>query len=275
MRIKIITICLFFFVAMFISCKKEDLSSIGSPANSSSPKLSKIMIDNNAANEYIYNESGLLSEEKSKFDFTVHQYDAKNQLVSSKIYGNDDILSTDLSVSNNALSQAVWVTPASGSEDGIISYEYNDKGQLVKSISTRPSSTTDEYSEFTYDANNRISKQTIYWDNTATGYIEYAYDSKGNLASESLYNLPESGTAELSTVTRYTYDNEPNPYKAHNSLQIPGINTNINNILKETYTIHLTADQGSDKVQVTENSYKYNALGYPLSVNDNVTFVYL
>lgn len=275
MRIKIITVCLF-FVTIFLSCKKEDLSDAAghSSGNAFVPVLSKVMIDNQSAYEYLYNDAGLLWEKMSKLDFTMNQYNTAGQLISSKYYGNDDVLSSDASVSDKAMAATAWVTIASGKEGGTVAYEYNSNGQLIKTTTTRPSIAFSEYSLFTYDANNRINKQTMYWENAATGYIEYVYDNKGNLTSETLYNLPASGTAELTTDTKYTYDSQANPFKVSNKLQVPGINTNVNNILKETYTIHISADKASDKVVVTENSYKYNALGYPVSQNDNITFVY-
>lgn len=274
MRIKILTVCLF-FVTIFISCKKEDLSNAAGPSgNAFMPVLSKVMIDNQSAYEYIYNDAGLLWEEKSKFDFTMNQYNTAGQLVSSKYYGNDDVLSSDASVSDKAMAATAWVTLATGKEGGTVSYQYNNTGQLIKSTTTRPSIAISEYSEFTYDANNRINKQKMFWENAATGYIEYAYDNKGNLTSESLYNLPASGTAELIINTKFTYDNQANPFRVSSKLLVPGIYTNTNNILKETYTIHISADQGSDKVVVTDNSYKYNALGYPISQNDKIKFIY-
>jgi YD repeat-containing protein len=273
MRIKILNVCLLLAV-VFFSCKKVDLSDALAPGNTYTPVLSKVLIDNKAAYEYIYNDSGLISEEKSKFDYTAHQYNASGLLTSSKFYGNDDILSSDAAVSDKAMASTTLLTMASGKEGGTVTYEYNGQGQLLKSVTTRPSSSSTEYSVFEYNAENRISKQTMYWENAATGFIDYAYDKKGNLSSESLFNMPASGTAELITIITYTYDNGPNPYKATNKLQVPGINTNVNNILKETNTMHVSADKGSDKVMVTENSYKYNSLGYPISMNNNITFVY-
>jgi hypothetical protein len=273
MRIKIINVCLLLAV-IFFSCKKVDLSDALAPGNTYAPVLSKVLIDNQTAYEYKYNDAGLISEEKSKFDFTAHQYNSAGQLTSSKFYGNDDILSSDATVSDKAMASTTLLTLATGKEGGTVSYEYNGQGQLLKSVITRPSSTSTEYSVFEYNAENRISKQTMYWENAATGYIDYAFDKKGNLSSESLYNMPSSGTAELITVATYTYDSEPNPYKATNKLQVPGINTNANNILKETITMHVSTDKGSDKVMVTENSYKYNSMGYPISQNNNITFVY-
>jgi hypothetical protein len=112
------------------------------------------------------------------------------------------------------------------------------------------------------------------WDNAATGYIDYTYDTKGNLIKEVLYNLTSTGAAQLITSTQYDFDSKNNPYKAASKLMLPGINTNLNNIIKETYTIHLTTDQGSDNVQVTETAYTYNAAGYPITKNSNIAFVY-
>jgi len=114
----------------------------------------------------------------------------------------------------------------------------------------------------------------MYWENAATGYIDYLYDAKGNLISETLFNLPSAGKAELITSTQYVFDNESNPYKATSRLMLPGITTNQNNITKETYTIHLTDNQGPDNIQITETSYEYNASGYPITRNGNIKYIY-
>lgn len=273
MRIKTIAVCLFFFTILF-SCKKEDLSSSLGPGNAGAPVLHKITVDNQPVYEYLYNDAGLLWEEKSKYDFTSYTYNAQGVLVSSKSYGNDDILSSDAAVSEKAMSQSALVTLTTGKEGGSIVYQYNNNGQLVKTVSTRPSEESSEYSEFAYDSNNRISKQTMFWEDVSTGYIEYTYDSKGNLTNEKLYNISAAGTPELITATTYTFDNQPNPLKSYSKMQVPGVNTNTNNILKETHTMHVSSDSGSDKVTETVNTYKYNASGYPVTKNDNMTFVY-
>jgi hypothetical protein len=94
------------------------------------------------------------------------------------------------------------------------------------------------------------------------------------MTKEVLYNLPSTGVAEMITITEYSFDTEQNPYKLFSKLMIPGINTNQNNIIKETYTIHLTAGEGSDNVKVTKNTYEYNASEYPISKNGNITYIY-
>jgi hypothetical protein len=259
---------------IFFSCKKEDLSDTGKPAITGTPLLSKILTDNQSTNEYIYNDLNLIADEKGKYDFTRNHYDGKGQLLSTEYYGNEDILSSDAQVYQSALNSKVWVTPENGVKGGRMIYDYNDKGQLIKTTYSRPLSTSIEYSVFSYDASNRINKQTMYWDGTTTGYIDYSYDAKGNLIKEMLYNLPSAGAAEQITTIQYNFDTQQNPYKSSVKSLIPGVYTNPNNIIKETYTIHLVADLGSDKVQITESSYTYNGFGYPVTKNGNVSYIY-
>jgi hypothetical protein len=276
MRIKILTFSLF-LIAIFFSCKKEEIGNSGNTGNASSnviPLLSKILVNNQSSNEYTYNDSNLISEEKSKYYLTIYDYNDKGQLVTSEYYGNDNVLSSDPQVFQAAINSASWVTTANGVDGGSMSYQYNNNGQLIKTTFSRPQSTVSEYSEFSYDANNRISRQTMYWNDVATGYIDYTYDNKGNLIKEMLYNIPSAGVTELITQTQYEFDSEQNPFKSSSRLMIPGISTNPNNVTKETYTIHLSSDLGSDNVQVTETSYEYNAMGYPISKNGNISFVY-
>lgn len=273
MRIKIITLSLF-FVTIFFSCKKEDILNDGGTNSTYVAILSKVLLDNQSTYEYSYNDSSMVTEEKSKYDFTAYHYNSKGQLKSSESYANDDILSSDQQVFQTAMNRPEWVTPQNGKKAGIITYEYNDKGQMVKTTYTRPSAGSSEYSAFSYDGNGKLAKQTMYWENIATGYINYSYDGNGNLIKEMLYNLPSSGTPELITTTKYDFDTEQNPFRAARKMMTPGIYTNRNNIVKETYTIHLAASQGSDKVQVTTTTYGYNAMGYPISKNGNITYVY-
>jgi hypothetical protein len=274
MNIKTITFYLL-FATILLSCKKEDIThGTGSSTVPYIPVLSKVLVDNQSVNELVYNDTNMIWQEKTRLNLTIHHYNAKGQLITSEYYGNDDALSSDQSVSQTAMTQAAWVTLASGKKIGIITYEYNDNGQLTKSTTTHPLITCTEYSLYTYDSNNRISRQSMYWDEAATGYIDYTYDVKGNLASETLYSTPSTGDPVAINSTKYSFDGAPNPYRINSKLQIPGIYTNINNIVKETNTIYLPAALGSDNVTVTDNVYTYNTLGYPVSKNGNMTFVY-
>lgn len=270
MKLKIISLSLL-FVSIFYSCKKDEQLIIG---NNDVPLLSKVIIADQPYHEYLYNDANLISEEKSKFDFTMHQYNDKNQLVTTDYYGDDAILSSSPEVQETVLNRKDWVNPDNSEKGGSVKYEYNNNEQLIKTTFSRPLVSNTEYSEFTYDVDDRISRQTLYWENKISGYIDYLYDGSGNLIKEILYYVPSTGVAEMSTITRYEFDNKQNPYKSFNSLMTPGINTNRNNIIRETYTIHFKVDQGPETVQITETSYAYNDKGYPIRKNGTVGYVY-
>jgi hypothetical protein len=273
MKIKTTTICLL-FISFLLSCKKEEMQNVTNPVNVPVPLLSKVIVDNQSKYEYVYNDSNLVSQEKSTFDLKSNHYNNNGQLIRTDYFSNDNIFSSDASVSETAANSAVLVTIETGKKDGAITYEYNSNSQLIKTAYSQLSSQSSEYSEFTYNNNSRISRQTLYYDNSATGYIDYAYDANGNLTSELLYNLLASGNSELVTTTTYVFDNEQNPYQNISNIMIPGIYTNRNNIIKETYTIHLSPSEGADNVQITENSYEYNTLGYPITRNGNLKYIY-
>jgi len=273
MRIKLITICLLLTV-VFLSCKKEELSDTMNPVSTYVPLLSKILVDNQPAYEYTYTDSKLLSQEKSKFDFTIYQYNDKGMLVSTDYYGNDDMLSTDNNIFETAMNNKEWVTPENCKKISTSAYEYDTDGNLSKTTFSIGTVASSEYSEFIYDSNNRISRQTMFWENKATGYTDFSYDEKGNLIKDMLFYLQPNGAAELITTTTYSFDRQPNPYRSISRLKTPGVSTNLNNIIKETNIIHMAASQGPDNVQITENSYEYNIMGYPVSKNGNTTFIY-
>jgi hypothetical protein len=65
-----------------------------------------------------------------------------------------------------------------------------------------------------------------------------------------------------------------NPFIAFKRLITPGINTNPNNITKETYTIHFEVDKWTQQVTITNNSYEYDHRGYPVKVNGEAEYVY-
>jgi len=131
-------------------------------------------------------------------------------------------------------------------------YSYNLAGKIAKSENC---SGTREYS---FDGMNRVTRQTFYRDNERSGFIDYAYDDRGNLIKKLHYWILTTGITELQTTTEYEFDDKNNPSIVYSSLLLPGLYTNTNNITKETYTIPFELDPSFEKVQITENSYRYN-----------------
>lgn len=266
-------------ITIIISCKKEDIvpdSASQAINNKSTSLVEKIFTDNQPTYLFTYNDSGMISEVKSRYSYVLNNYNGAGNMVSTEYYGNDDVLSTDLKVSQSALNSNVWITPSNGKKGGALAYVYDNNSRLVKTVYScqGQSQTGLEYSEYVYNGSNRISRQTMYWDKVATGYIDYSYDSKGNLVKEALYNTQPQLPPVLATTTEYEFDSGLNPFRRLEGSMIPGLYTNTNNIVKVTYTMKSVDGKSADKVQVTQSNYEYNSLGYPTSKNGNIMYVY-
>jgi hypothetical protein len=255
---------------VFLSCEKNKQLII---ENTGTPLISKVVTGGETYYEYSYNEANLLIEEKSKFHYTKHNYYDNNLLSSSDFYMDPALFSSDSHVVEASMNRKEWVSPDNTAKSLIQTYEYDGNGQLSRKTYIRPSVTDSEYSEFTFE-NDRISRQTMYWQNAMSFYVNYLYDEKGNLIKESKYYVPSTEIAELWTTTEYEYDNMYNPFQAFNRLMSPGKFTNLNNITKETYTIYFEVDQWTQKVQITTNTYEYNDNGYPIKVNGVTEYIY-
>jgi len=261
---------MFLFWPIFFSCEKDKQLIV---ENTDIPLINKILTDGVTYMEYSYDAANLLIEEKSKFHYTKHNYNDKNLLTTSDFYVDPAIFSSDSRVVEASMNRKEWVNPDNTAKSLTQTFEYNGDGQLARKTYTRPTVNDSEYSEFTF-VNDRISRQTMYWQNAMSFYINYIYDEKGNLTKESKYHVSSTGIAELWTTTVYEYDNMHNPFQAFKRLMSPSKFTNPNNITKETYTIYFEVDQWIQKVQITNKKYEYNDNGYPIKVNGEVEYVY-
>ena len=252
----------FFFSLIFFSCEKDKQLII---ENTDIPLISKVLIDGETYLEYSYNEANLVTEEKSKFHYAKHTYNDINQLITSDFYWDISMASSDSRVIEAAMNRKEWVSPENTPKSISHKFEYNSKQQLIRISYIRPSVNISDFMEFQYD-NDRIIRVTGYYNNSISGYTDYLYDDYGNIIKQTKYFVSSAGIAELSTTTEYEYDNMHNPYQSFKRLITPGIYTNPNNITKETLTINFDVDPSTEKVQITENSFEYNDMGYPYNV---------
>jgi hypothetical protein len=252
------------------SCEKEKQLIV---ENTGIPLISKVLIDGVSYYEYTYNNANLLNEEKSKFHYTRHNYNDNNLLTTSEFYIDPATFSSDLHVIEASMNRKEWVNPDNTAKSLTQTFDYCRDGKSARITYIRPSVSDSEYSEFTFE-NERISRQTMYWQNVISFYIDYIYDGKGNLIKESKYHVSSTGITELWTTTEYEYDNMHNPFLAFKRLLTPGKYTNPDNITKETYTLNFDVDPSVEKVHITENSYEYNDKGYPVKVNGVTEYVY-
>ena len=263
---------------ILLSCEKDEQLVIENQQliveNLDIPLIIKELHDGEVYKEYTYNDRNLLFEEKTKWYYTSHTYNGNNLLTDSDFYVDKRIVSSDIRVLEEAGNREEWVNPDNTEKSLTQTFEYNVDGQLIRKVYTRPSVSNSEYNEYTYE-NNRISRQTMYWQDVISFFIDYEYDENGNMIKESKYHVSSDGLSELWTTTEYEFDHMHNPFQSFKRLLTPGINTNPNNIVKRIYTIHFEVDESVEKVQIREYSYEYNTGGYPVKVNDEVDYVYM
>src|SRR4030042_2288154 len=164
----------FSFSLIFFSCEKEKQLII---ENTDIPLISKVLIGGEIYKKYSYNDANLISEEKSKFHYTKHIYNDRNQLITSDFYWDNSMESSDSRVIEAAMNRKEWVNPDNTPKSISHAFEYNNKEQLIRLTYYRPSVSNSEFSEFIYE-NDRISRQTMYWKNELSYYIDYLYDGK-------------------------------------------------------------------------------------------------
>lgn len=256
----------------FVSCEKDKNDKQLFIENTDMPLISKVLIGGETYMEYSYNAANLVTEEKSKFHYAKHTYNDINQLTTSDFYWDMRIASSNSSVLQAAMNRNEWVNPENTPKSISHLLEYDNSKHIVR-VSYNRSDGSKDLVEYLYE-NDRIVRRTGYYNGSISGYIDYFYDDNGNLLKEARYNTSTTGNAELSTTTEYEYDNMHNPYLSFKRLIIPGVNTNPNNITKETYTIHFDVDPSIEKVQIKQNSYEYNNMGYPVKINGSTEYIY-
>ncbi len=264
---------IFLISLVLFSCEKVKTDSRLIIENTNIPLISRVIIGGEVYMEYSYNNANLLTEEKSKFHYVKHTYNDINQLITSDYYWDTRIASSNSRVLEAALNREEWVNPENTPKSISHVFEYDIKGHKIQKSYIRPEDTNIDVVEFLYEG-ERVVRATGYYNGSISGYTDYSYDVEGNVITAKRYNVSSEGIAELSTTTECEYDNMHNPYRSFKRLITPGIYTNPNNITKETYTLNFDVGPSIDKVQITENSYEYNSMGYPVKVNGETEYVY-
>lgn len=234
--------------------------------------IKEIAANGEIYNSYTYNKADLVQEEKSKYRFTEHHYNDKNQLVQSDTYLDESITSNNPAILEEAKNRTDWVTPENTEMNSYTTFEYDSKGQLKKTTQFNLKDTSSTYSTYVYN-NDKIEKRTTYHNNEPALLDVYYYDQYGNLITEERYTFNTEGKPEISTSTEYHLDDKNNMYISFRALMIPGEHTNKNNILKKIYTTY-SADGSVNDVQTTEFTYEYNTKDFPERRSDGFEYTY-
>jgi len=149
---------------------------------------------------------------------------------------------------------------------------YDSAGRLQKSdyyfINSGIPQLTYTYT-YEYEYGKIIKENFINTKGAIMQYFTYEYDSNGNVSKMSFYNYDQTGP-KIQYSTTYEYDDKNNPFTIFAGEGTPGINTNKNNITKETTISYYSGDSSSYS---HSNTYQYNVAGYPVKAN-NLIYVY-
>lgn len=114
------------------------------------------------------------------------------------------------------------------------------------------------YSNYEYDAQNRVKRKNIHTtDHKLASYTLFEYDTKGNVIKETFYSIAFSAS-QPNTVTTYTYDNAPNPYRTVRLFSGISWHKTANNIVRQQ-SVNLASGTTTDE----RWSYEYRPDGYP------------
>ena len=261
-------ILILIFCSIILSCEKEKELLV---ENNDIQLLINEVYSDELRFEYTYNEANLLKERKTKWFYTCYSYNDENQLISYDFYEDPGIYSSTWEIAEAAMNRVDWVTPENTTISGRGTYSYSN-GKLKKIEVSRFPGGTITFVTFDHYNNGRIWKETHYYNNLPSGFIEYTYDETGNLILATHKDITD-GNAIISITEEYEFDDKKNPYKAFKRLLLPGEYTNENNIVKRTMTLFFDVT-GVDKVQVTEATYEYDLLDYPVKKNNTVRYEY-
>lgn len=267
MKTSIIIFILLITTSLF-SCEEKTFNELTGEGT----LLKEIIAEGEINFKYTYNDANLVKEEKSKYHYTEHIYNSKNQLKQTNHYFDISIASSNSAVLQEALDRTEWVTPENTERSSYVTFEYITNGKLTASTIHRANNINDRS---TYEYHNDLIKKRILHNEGQVSAMEvYFYDENDNVIKLEKYSYISGSQPVLTSTNEYFFDDNNNPYLSFKALMIPGKHTNKNNITKEIYTIYSLTDGSVEDVQTSEYSYNYNAKGFPVKRSDGIEYTY-
>ena len=251
-----------------LSCEEKTYNELSGEGT----LLKEIVEDGEIVFIYTYNDANLVKEEKSKYYYTEHFYNNKDQLTQTDYYFDASLAGNNTDVLQEAPDRTDWVTPENTERSSYTTFEYSYSGMLTSSTIHNPDNSNNQS---TYEYNNElIEKKISYSDGQRSVMQVYFYDQNNNLIKLEKYHYSSESEPILYSTNEYFFDSKNNPYISFRALMIPGEHTNKNNIIKEVYTIYSPDDGSVEEVQTNEYSYNYNAKEFPVKRSDGIEYTY-
>jgi len=257
-----------------LSCKKEDCSV----EDNNKGLISRVGKSGVTTVEYTYLCSGLLSEVKTRYSYSKYTYNSSDFLEKRESYEDPNQYNPNGGYGGYGpygygYGSVEWTNPKDMKLSATELFKYHVNNQLESYIFKYAYDTITL--KFEYNDRGLISKQALYLEDSKTeNYTDNFYDESGNLTKASNYLILSDGTTILQSTREYEFDAMHNPFLVFKQMILPGTFNNQNNIVKETQTIYGENPAGADSVKVTNHVYEYNELGYPIKMDNDITFEY-
>jgi hypothetical protein len=257
----------FLLVIGINSCEKESESSDPCRDNT---KIRQVNADTLTLEQITYTGDCMVSEFIQEFSYKKYTYNLQGRLIK-----------TEQAITLNPLScfmptpspDETYTDPRKAKITQYHAYEYDDEGKLIKKLNYFLNGEQFRLVFYqTFDYENDLIKQLNRYtpQGELTEKNTYTYDENGNIIRDESF-FRETGTSFVLMYTNeYMFDDKVNPYLIFENEGIPGVYTNRNNIIKNTYINNYSGEGYS---YTTDYSYEYNASGLPVKLN-NLTFIY-
>lgn len=220
--------------------------------------------------------SGLLSEVRSRYSYTKYTYSSSGLLEKVESYSDPNQYNYGGGYGSPYgydYGNVKWTDLKGMKLDVTEMFKYSEKKQL-ESYSFM-SSHADLTATVSYNEQGLLSQLTMYSeDSKPMSYADFFYDESGNVIKKSEYLILPDRTPVLRVIREYEFDKMHNPFLVYRKSIFPGRSTNQNNIIKETSTYYSERPAGTDSVTIANHVYEYNELGYPIKMDNKLTYEY-
>ena len=250
-------------VSVLSACQKDEPTEVVIKG-----ALARIKKGGMVFTEYAYLPSGQLRSARTISSYTKHTYDSGGKLERTESFEAPPEM---LPPYGYSYDQTAWIDPQKMKLVVLLHYQYNTLKRLESLTFKDEAFTILTLSKFSYNETGLIARQESLNQN---GYIDYAYDATGNLKKKSQYMIKPDGATHLLSTNEYEFDGMHNPFLFFKNTLIPGTESNVNNVIKETFIRYDSISSNVVQNTVEQHVYEYNEHGYPVKMDNEYTFEY-
>jgi hypothetical protein len=230
-------------------------------------KIRQVNADDLTREQMTYNADCRVSEFIQEFSYKKYSYNPQGQLIKTERAVTLDPTSCFMPTPS---SGETFTDPRKAPITQYNTYEYDEEGRLSKKMSYYLNGEQFQLVSYqTFDYENGLIKQMSRYNpqNELTERNTYTLDENGNIKCDEYFFKETETSFVLISKNEYVFDDKVNPYRIFEDEGLPGVYTNQNNIVRNTFTGY------DSNVYTTEYYYEYNASGLPVKMN-NLTFIY-